>query len=45
MLQDRFAALRLEQITIDRIALFGQTDAASRFRIIGRWLLRASDHL
>jgi putative phosphonate metabolism protein len=45
MLQDRFAALRLEQITIDRIALFRQTDAASRFRIIGHWLLRASDHL
>ena len=37
MLQDRFAALRLERITIDRIALFRQTDAASRFRIIGHW--------
>jgi putative phosphonate metabolism protein len=45
MLQDRFAALRLEQVTIDRIALFKQDNATSRFRIIGHWPLRASDHL
>ena len=37
MLQDRFAALRLDRMTIDRIVLFRQADAASRFRIIGHW--------
>ncbi|MES1149361.1 MAG: DUF1045 domain-containing protein, partial [Bradyrhizobium guangdongense] len=39
MLQRRFAALRLETLAIDRIALFRQPDAASRFRIIGEWPL------
>lgn len=39
MLRGRFAALDLETLTIDRVALFRQEDAASRFRIIGEWAL------
>lgn len=39
MLRGRFAALDLETLPIDRIALFRQGDAASRFRIIGEWAL------
>lgn len=39
MLRARFATLDLETLTIDRIALFRQEDAASRFRIIGEWAL------
>ena len=39
MLRKRFATLRLETLTIDRIALFRQDDAASRFRIVGEWAL------
>lgn len=37
MLRDRFSALRLNRLAIDRLALFRQDDAASRFRIIGHW--------
>jgi putative phosphonate metabolism protein len=39
MLRRRFAALRLATLAIDRIALFRQDDAASRFRIVGEWEL------
>jgi putative phosphonate metabolism protein len=42
MLRNRFAAIDLETLEIDRIALFRQDDATSRFRIIGDWPLRAS---
>lgn len=42
MLQDRFAETGVTTQEIDRIALFRQDDAASRFRIIGHWPLRAS---
>ncbi|WP_025032418.1 DUF1045 domain-containing protein [Bradyrhizobium sp. DOA9] len=35
MLRDRFAALNLETLAVDRIALFKQNDANARFRIIG----------
>jgi len=42
MLRNRFAAIDLVTLEIDRIALFRQDDAASRFRIIGDWPLRAS---
>lgn len=42
MLRERFAAIELATLEIDRIALFRQNDAASRFRIIGHWPLRAS---
>jgi putative phosphonate metabolism protein len=41
MLQDRFAGLGIERLAIDRLVLFRQNDAASRFRFIGQWPLRA----
>ncbi|GLH77552.1 phosphonate metabolism protein [Bradyrhizobium sp. SSBR45G] len=37
MLQDRFEALRISRLPIDRIALFRQPGPASRFSIIGSW--------
>jgi putative phosphonate metabolism protein len=37
MLQHRFAALELSTLAIDRIALFRQPSASSRFSIIGSW--------
>ncbi|VIO70707.1 hypothetical protein CI1B_33610 [Bradyrhizobium ivorense] len=40
-LRERFAAIGLTTLAVDRIALFRQADAASRFRIIGSWPLRA----
>ncbi|QIG98016.1 DUF1045 domain-containing protein [Bradyrhizobium sp. 6(2017)] len=40
-LRERFAAIEVTRLAVDRIALFKQTDAASRFRIIGSWPLRA----
>ncbi|WP_128928237.1 DUF1045 domain-containing protein [Bradyrhizobium guangxiense] len=39
MLRARFAALRIETLEIDRIALFKQDDAKARFRNIGEWML------
>jgi hypothetical protein len=39
MLRKRFAELHLDTLAIDRIALFRQENAASRFRIIGAWQL------
>ncbi|MHC2622875.1 putative phosphonate metabolism protein [Bradyrhizobium huanghuaihaiense] len=39
MLRERFAGLRLDALTVDRIALFKQDDARARFRIIGEWAL------
>ena len=39
MLRARFAALGLDALPIDRIALFRQDDAGARFRIIGEWSL------
>ncbi|MCA1457200.1 DUF1045 domain-containing protein [Bradyrhizobium sp. BRP22] len=41
MLRERFASVRLATLAIDRLALFGQDNAASRFRIIAHWPLRA----
>ena len=43
MLRQRFSEIALPQLTIDRIALFGQRDATSRFRIISQWRLRDAD--
>jgi 2'-5' RNA ligase len=40
MLRDRFAAIGLASIAIDRIALFRQHDADSRFRILGHYDLK-----
>jgi putative phosphonate metabolism protein len=42
MLRGRFAVIDQPTLEIDRIALFRQDDAASRFQIIGHWPLRAS---
>jgi putative phosphonate metabolism protein len=39
MLRARFAALKLDTLAIDCIALFSQDDAKARFRIIGEWAL------
>lgn len=39
-LRERFAAIELTTLAVDRIALFKQADSASRFRIIGSWPLR-----
>lgn len=39
MLRARFAALQLDALAIDRIALFQQDDAKTRFRIVGEWVL------
>ncbi|WLB55010.1 DUF1045 domain-containing protein [Bradyrhizobium sp. 521_C7_N1_3] len=39
MLRARFAALGLDTLAIDRIALFKQDDARARFRFVGEWAL------
>lgn len=39
MLRDRFAPLKLDALTIDRIALFRQDDATANFRIVAEWAL------
>jgi putative phosphonate metabolism protein len=41
MLRERFAALKMASLAIDRIALFRQDSAATRFKVVGHWLLRA----
>ena len=43
LLAARFAALELATLPIDRIAVFRQDNAASRFRIVDHWGLRARD--
>jgi hypothetical protein len=43
MLKKRFALLGLETLAIDRIAIFRQENAASRFRVVGQWELRTQD--
>jgi putative phosphonate metabolism protein len=42
MLKERFSKLDLATLAIDRIAVFRQESAASRFRIVGQWELCAS---
>jgi putative phosphonate metabolism protein len=42
MLRSRFASTGLQTLAIDRIVAFRQDDAASRFRIVGQWALRAN---
>jgi putative phosphonate metabolism protein len=39
MLKDRFSTLGLKTLAIDRIALFRQNDADSRFRTVGTYVL------
>jgi putative phosphonate metabolism protein len=43
LLEDRFTAIGLSTLAIDRIALFRQDDAAARFKIIGQWPLAGQD--
>jgi putative phosphonate metabolism protein len=43
MLGDRFAALDVRALPIDRIAVFRQDNTTSRFRIVSHWKLRARD--
>ena len=40
MLRDRFSALGLQALAIDRIAVCRQDTADSRFRILGQFVLR-----
>ena len=40
MLAERFAALGLDMLPIDRIAVFRQESAVSRFRIVDHWKLQ-----
>jgi putative phosphonate metabolism protein len=40
MLRNSFSATGIKTLAIDRIALFRQDDADSRFRIVGHWKLR-----
>jgi putative phosphonate metabolism protein len=39
MLRDRFAAIGLAALAIDRIAVFRQDNAASRFQVLNHWAL------
>jgi len=39
MLRDRFSAIGLTTLAIDRIAVFRQNDAASRFQVVDHWKL------
>jgi putative phosphonate metabolism protein len=39
MLRERFAALKIDALVIDRVALFRQHDASGRFRIVDEWAL------
>jgi putative phosphonate metabolism protein len=43
MLKARFAALDLAKLAIDRITVFRQQSATSRFRIVGEWELQGTD--
>ena len=40
MLRNRFSAIGLKTLAVDRIAVFRQDDAGSRFRIVNDWKLR-----
>jgi putative phosphonate metabolism protein len=42
MLRERFAALGLKVLVIDRIALFRQDQADGKFRVVSHWTLRGS---
>jgi putative phosphonate metabolism protein len=43
MLRNRFSALGLNTLSIDRMALFRQDNADCRFRIVNHWKLRVAD--
>jgi len=40
LLRNRFSAINLKALAIDRIALFRQDDANSRFRVLSHHVLR-----
>jgi putative phosphonate metabolism protein len=40
VLRERFAALKMPSLSIDRIALFRQDNASARFGIVGHWPLQ-----
>lgn len=42
ILRDRFSAIELQSVSIDRLTLLRQEDAESRFKIIRHWPLRAA---
>ena len=42
ILRERFAALQLSSVSVDRLALFRQNDAKSSFTIIAHWSLQAA---
>lgn len=42
MLRQRFAAIGITRVSVDRVAVFRQDDGTSRFRIIGDWQLSAT---
>jgi putative phosphonate metabolism protein len=42
MLRDRFSTIGLNTLAIDRIALFRQDDADSRFRTVGHYVLKST---
>jgi putative phosphonate metabolism protein len=42
MLRDRFSAIGLTTLAIDRIAVFRQDNAASRFQVVNHWKLGAN---
>jgi hypothetical protein len=44
MLRNRFSELGLSSLAIDRIAVFRQDMAASRFRVVKHWKLRKAVH-
>jgi len=39
LLRERFERIGLSSLAIDSIALFKQTEAHSRFRVLGEWRL------
>jgi putative phosphonate metabolism protein len=41
VLWERFAALKMTSLSIDRIAMFRQDNASARFGIVGHWQLQA----
>jgi hypothetical protein len=43
ILRQRFSGIGLNTLAVDRIALFRQDDADSRFRIVNQWKLRSKD--
>lgn len=43
MLRQRFGETGIDRLPVDRIALFRQHDAGSRFRVVGHWRLARAD--